>query len=546
MIIVLQEFQTSHRESFENNFRQMQEEYTDFLSTLYVRPKDFKEKLLLACDPIVTNNPYQSEFYEDLCQLITLFEYIEAREDITGVEVNTFQQQQILSEVIKARDPGRTIQVFCHESKLTFWLSELYKEIKGIGLFFYTWLLFRIYASSKRREAINLNRNYILFDTYLLKAQLNNGKFHNRYFPNEILSEIRREHEQGEILFFPELTHDFFSKVNFRALEVSGSMFLFKHDFLLNKDFVKVLKLTMGKRLPVFNSIFKGVDLAKPIKAASSRLKLNYLMTTLNYYVVERLKSKGVKIIRFIDWWENQMIDKVTNLAMANLYPDTPVYGFMNYLVDLNYNFNILPTKFQRDLSFAPINFLTSSKYIEDKLCDFGESFNTEIIKSNRFNLISENAVEKNNILLILPILPSESYFILRTFQQFLKSTKIQIGITIKLHPADCNKSDYEQLFSGYKADFTDDSLDRLYRYSNLVISSTSSACVEALINKIPVIILSDARYIQNPVPFISNNKMYRKVDNIQDLKLAVDNFMDPSFLFDGRIALELKKMFIS
>jgi hypothetical protein len=101
MIISLQEFQTSHRESFENNFREMQKDYTDFLSTLYTPPENLKDKLLFACNPILTNNPYQCEFYEDFCQLHTLFEYIIGNLTVTAVEVRTFQQQQILSQIIK-------------------------------------------------------------------------------------------------------------------------------------------------------------------------------------------------------------------------------------------------------------------------------------------------------------------------------------------------------------------------------------------------------------------------------------------------------------
>ncbi len=546
MIISLQEFQTSHRESFEKNFREMQKDYTDFLSTLYTPPGNLKDKLLFGCNPILTNNPYQCEFYEDFCQLHTLFEYIIGNLNVTAVEVGTFQQQQILSQIIIAREPKRKIQVLCKKSKIKFWFSEVFKEFKGLVLFFYTWFLFWAYASQKRKNNIDRTKEYIVVDTYVLKSQLISGKFHNRYFTDNILSEIRVEKNGSEILFFPEITHDFFAKANFETLEASGNRFLFKHDFFLSRDFLSILKLSFSRRPTIANPVFKGVDLAKPIKVASSRLRFKYLLNTINYYVVERIQTSGINISCFIDWWENQMIDKITNLGMAKFYPHVQVYGFMNYLVDLNYNFNILPTKFQRDLSFTPTNYITSSNYMGNKLSDFGLTFNPKVIKNNRFNLIDNSTEGKGNILVILPILQDDSNFILNMLKQYLDLVEKNLKVTVKLHPADDNQSNYQKLFSCKQIEFTNLTLDKLYSTANLVISSTSSACVEALINRIPLIILSGSRYIQDPVPFIRDNMMYRKVDKIHEFELAISHFLSRDFVFDGRIALELKEMFIS
>ncbi len=547
MILRLNEFQSLHREPFENVFKRMQKDYSTFLSKLYMPPFNLKDKLILACNPVLTNNPYQSELYENFCLIWAVVDLLQNDNRFSSVEVESNLQYMILKAILSERSIDRELLIIRKTGRFREWITQKLNASKGIAGVFYKFFLSLMYSDSERKNAIDLQYEYSLCDTYILQSMVSEDRFCNRYYPPKIVDQIASIKALTQLLFIPEIDSGFFSKKNFRVLQSAKESFIFKHDLLQLSDYCKIFLLGFRKQLPLSEYVFMGVDLRKAIKYQVSRARFRHLSTVESFYAIYRLKKRGLRIHFYVDWWENQMIDKIMNLAMATYYPKVKRSGFVNYLIDLEYNYNILPTAWQKNMCFTPNDFWVPSCFFEKRLSAFCDSFQFLTLTYNRFNIIkrAEEYIGEY-ILVILPILKTESIFILNTIATYLTLNKPGLKVLVKPHPTHRDLTAYKKIFQLLNMRVINEPLDCLYKGARIVVSSTSSACAEALINEIPLIILSDARYIQNPIPQIEDNNMFRKVSDIEELTGVMNDYCDEEFRFDKRIALKLRELLLN
>ena len=53
--------------------------------------------------------------------------------------------------------------------------------------------------------------------------------------------------------------------------------------------------------------------------------------------IYKKIKKNNYKIKHFINWWENQPIDKAVNFALNKYYKDTSVLGYLGMSLE-NWN----------------------------------------------------------------------------------------------------------------------------------------------------------------------------------------------------------------
>ena len=116
-----------------------------------------------------------------------------------------------------------------------------------------------------------------------------------------------------------------------------------------------------------------------------------------------------------------------------------------------------------------------------------------------RFNwLFTEDVLSKNDnqgihkIIVALPIYESEVFHILDICRELQNQNGSELSITIKFHPS----FDQDYINKTFKQakffDLSGEDLSVLIKKSNLMISSSSSSCVESILMGVPVAVLGN------------------------------------------------------
>ena len=74
----------------------------------------------------------------------------------------------------------------------------------------------------------------------------------------------------------------------------------------------------------------------------------------LNYFYLMRLKEEHVDIKLFIDWFENQQLNRGFNIGRSENYPNVKSKGYQGWIVSKNYYYYHQPTKFEKDIGSIP------------------------------------------------------------------------------------------------------------------------------------------------------------------------------------------------
>ena len=100
------------------------------------------------------------------------------------------------------------------------------------------------------------------------------------------------------------------------------------------------------RKLIIKDFIFDGIDFSNLISDEIDLLNGYHIAIEgwLNFYFFKRLQNENVKIIKLIDWWENQSTDKGMNMGVKKFFPNTPTLGYLGY-VPRHLELQLFPTK---------------------------------------------------------------------------------------------------------------------------------------------------------------------------------------------------------
>ena len=250
----------------------------------------------------------------------------------------------------------------------------------------------------------------------------------------------------------------------------------------------------------------------------------------INYYFFKRLKNKNIKIQKLIDWWENQSTDKGMNMGIKKYFPITPTLGYLGY-VPRYLELQVLPTKNECKYNMIPDQISVIGKAIINKLKYLNSELKVITAPAFRYNYLWDinKKFNKNiaNILIALPILLEDTIEILnkvKNLENYISLTKY--NFLIKLHPTmDCNIF-YEKTNLSFNKNFilTNKNIKELLEYVDLVISSKSIVCLEAVSLGIPTLVFEKQNIMNfNPIPkeidkqlwnsFLTTNDLFRYLD---------------------------------
>lgn len=422
------------------------------------------------------------------------------------------------------------------------------------ALLTYRWLVAKI--QSNRKQAIN--KPITLVDMFIFNHSFDdNHNYNDRYYGR--MHNYLSSAEKKSFYYNPTF-QDSIKDVwkTFKHLRQSRQQFLLKEDYLKLRDYLWAFLYPMRafKFFPK-KTLFEGKDITPIIRHAfwSTLFSNGSIEGLLKYRFAKRLKEKNIPIRLIVDWFENQAIDKGSNLGFRKYYPNEPIIGYVCGLAS-RYYLGLTPTAGEQKAKVTPHQAAVCGCKILETQKKLSPATNFCLAPAFRMQYLYDERKfypneDKFTILVPLPLYHENCTDILKPLSQFTLQSinKRPVEFLIKSHPGMINFSKFFKHFElDKKPNFhqiTGDWIELLEK-SHLVISNGSSVCLESLSKGIPCIIAEDKNKIsQNSIPLEIDNRMWRICHSASDLNKIMPELLSIDQKTKDQIAKKIREDYI-
>jgi hypothetical protein len=541
----LRELCIKHNKRFEKIYIDNQINWDNLVNEIYFNnfSKNFNRQILISV--CMQRNPYFSNLYEFYCSLLLIKQLLEENIYIGNVEVEFQYESEILKSIIlQYKNPQITVS-HRHGFLITKFIAYFIK-IKSVFIFLLkSYYSFKVsLINNKRKYTFSQNTEYSIIETFTSTKQIKSKKVNDRFYGNKFDDFF--DLNDDTVFFVNEVEYWKLKSDDLNWLfNTSLNKMIFKFDLIKFTDFFRVIKEGIFFNIKFSKIKIGDIDLSICFKEEHRKVHWKFMFLLYNYHFYKRL-SKQIKLNSFIDWWENQPLDKITIYSIRNFFPRCTITGVISYIIDLNFNFYIKPAYWETKSNLLPHKFKVWSLFYTNFLLNLKiPNLKIEVLKSSRFSYLKNKpAIFSNNknILVLLPILEDESVFILNTIKDILKSNHLfPFQIHVKTHPM-LNES--IQLNYQLYMKFINDDFVNIEKNYAIIISSISSIIFESVLIGKFVIIHSNHPFVQSPGSIKVDSIV--KTNNITGLLNAFEYFKN----IDSNILLKeiskQKKLFFN
>ena len=466
----------------------VRKEYNDYIGALV---KENKVEGLTWLMRVTCRNTYMSFIHAKLCRLALLQKLLEDGFSFEMIVVDK-SIKSIVNQILKKyRHNTKCIILFGGKRRwYPLLLSNLTKSIYRI---ISLWLWPKILSNKKKPTG-----PIYYLDSFLYSFNFDEqGIMVDRYYPG-LLENIEKE-KRANVWYAPTLmgvnTPFQYYKI-FKKIRKSETKLLMKEDWLKLDDYLRALYLSiiLPNKIKVF-PMWREYNISSIVKEEIRIDCGNYsiIAAALQYYLFKRLAKDGVKIKLVIDWFENQVVDRALNIGVKEFYPNVTVKGYQGFVAE-EYLASLKPTCYEQKGGTLPDEIcIIGSKYASS-LIECCSSLKISVAPAFRFqNLITyqnDINIKKDQVLMALPMGLDECRAIVKLCLDVNVSQDIKF--VIKPHPT-YSYDRFVSLVPESKESrflFSDKPLIQLFQKTMLLVTSASSACLEAVIAGVPVVIV--------------------------------------------------------
>ncbi len=505
-----------HRESLKIICNNNIENFNDIISKIAFDVKFNKDFLFST---LFTRNTINSDIFVNFCKILFAIELIKKNKLLDKIIVSNSSIKKILSQFY----PEKKIIINNKNKKMNIFLFSSIQFLRRI---------LQLLAAKITAKKNNYKNYYdiTLVDTYVLPKFYCNDRYYTGY--NDYLD----SENSKKIYFVPTITYTpLRNGVNlignivnvYNQLRNCNRNFIIKEDYIKIKDVLySILYPFRVKKIDLKNIYFNNIDLtslfANELEEGSfSNLSIE---SWINYLFIKNI-SNTIKIKKFINWWENQQVDKAYNLALSKFYPKVIIEGYLGYS-PRNFELHINPIQIDSISNTIPKSINVISNNIKCNMHKKNKDINFKNAPAFRYNYLFDirrsNINNLQSILVTLPINLEDSIFIL---QKIIKLVKLfpEFSILIKPHPT-MNKNKFSNFYNFNNIKFTSDNLFNLFKKVDLTITAMSVTAIESLYVNIPVIICETYSILDfNPIPPDLSNDLFEYNNFDQDIKQTID-----------------------
>lgn len=485
---------------------EIREPYNELIAKL---SEEYSDNIDWIVSTIASRNPNFSPLFIQCCHLALVKKMVERNHPMKAVVVKSRVLGKVIEKYLSQEKVAVQVKyrkVFSHGVK-NLW-DYVYQIL--IALFHFSNQFFYARVGSHKGK-FDSTRPIILLEVFILKDSFSSNGYKDRYYPG--IQKFLSEEEKEEFYYLPT----FIGVRNYFRIfsEIAGcrQKFFLKEHFLRLSDYIFTLlyPFRMLKMRPQ-NITFLNFDITPLIREEIFYKSTHFssLMGILNFRFAKRLKEYGIKIKLFVDWFENQIIDRGINYGFRKFSPETPIIGYQGFIVSPQFNVHIHPTAHEISVGVIPHEIAVVGRALIKPTKEFCKDLKVVAAPAFRFNNVWKKRrfspdPHRFTVLISLPITLKESIEILKLVAGILKQKEFDNFLFhVKPHPVN-NPEKIKRLFAAdwpRQFEFVSGDFNDCVEKVNLLIGNTSSTCVEALAKGVPVIIIeSQSGLTQNPIP---------------------------------------------
>lgn len=492
--------------------------------------------------PLATRNIFACNLFFRCCQLVLAVRVAEALDEgASEIVVETPGLAKTLRRALAARRPA--VRVRSRNSARLFAL----KVVAGMGyrlgaaLFHAAnrLLCTRIFPPRRAIPA----RPLTLVDTFLYRHSFE-GEYRDRHFPG--LLEWLSEDERRDVYFFPS-----FYKIRnypklYRALRASPLNFLVKDDYLRPADYAHALRQPFRSlSYRVRTCEFEGLDIAPLVNEAlyETFATSGSIEGMLQWQGAQRMRKAGVQVRTLIDWFENQEIDHGSNGGFRRFFPDASITGYQGFAV-LRHYLPIFPTREEMRRELIPHRVAVTGPAFVPGPREWCPELAVCVAPALRFAHVWNDEHESRadprfTIVVGLPHMEYEGDDILGIVAEVAESERPRgWRFLVKRHPALPPRAlESREGAAGLVQVF--EPIDRLLSQADVLVSSASSVCIDALTRGTPVIVMGNNSGLTfNPIPDSADPELWALCHTADEVREALRRFAsrDPATIERHRL----------
>ncbi len=381
-----------------------------------------------------------------------------------------------------------------------------------------------------------------IVDTYVLNSSLgDDGSFQDSYLPflHEYLTNSGYQVLIHSVLYGFHLNY----RSIYRRMCQSKAHFIIPDDFLKISDYLSPLSYFLyAFSLRIQAPKFRGFDLAALLKEEQQKnlAEITSLLAVLIRRLFLRLGQTNLKVDLIISWYENQVTDKGLISGARQAFPTAKIIGAQIFLHSLNW-INTIPSQSEVEHKMVPHVMLETSEHQCKIARSYANNIPCEIAAALRYAHIFNDASRteesgiKNRRPAILVLLPHdlvESVELLETIKDMTDKLNEDVNIFIKCHPCitpgllrqEFGKGVWPPRYTIYTG-----SLPEALSIATMVISSDTSAMVEAAARGIPVICLGRQTVLNQNFLVGFPTSLVTECFTTNELEAAVNRYLKPS-----------------
>jgi len=506
-------------------------DYVDCFDKLAVVNADSLDWIFSA---VASKDLHQTDSFLTLTQLCMIKEEIE-KGSIKCIKIANYG----LYRVVREHFPRTKVILSRNESVLRKGIKSFREALRNL-----LYAGFRLLWTNSFRQyhkQMN-NETKVLVDTFILDSSFNGNEYRDRWYPG--ISQHVDTHSKSKLAFVPTLIMKPW-KIK-KCLKLKGDIrFLFKESFLKPKDYLWALLHPVRLRKNELKNIsFKGVDISPLLnyELKSKALSQASLKACLNYRFIKNYIDQGNVIETLIEWNENQIIDKSLNLAMKKFSPESKVHGYRSFIQTDQY-VHMSPTDVELEQGLFPQKVFVGGEIVGKMLLEFTSKIEVLQAPAFRFNVMFEEQpiVDKTcgrfEILVALPIDIETSKSILRSVLRIDEFKGPNYKVVIRPHPN--YSSEYIDSLTPENTTLNLDYSSGPFKFAvskaNLLISTQSTSCLEALCYGTPVIVYAaQNNFTMNPIPKSIPNEFYKVAFSENEILAFLNKIVNEGLIIDS------------
>jgi len=508
---------------------QVRSEFPELIEKIASMPKI---DIYWAVSNIASRNKYYSPLFFRCCQI----ELVKRHLDTGLKEVITSDYH--LYKILKAK--YKNIDIALNSSSFFKQLKDNIRPLWKYALIMKQYVL-RLLASSKKGRVLKSDSNKItLLDTYVINSSvgengsITDGVYKDRYYPG-LLNSLS-QNEKKNVFYVPVTIgfKNYFSA--FKKIRSSTTQFLVRDDYLEPSDYFFALLLPFRLLKKKQNKVYwRGTDILPLIKSEiwQTCVNFNSMEGLLNYRYAYRIAKEKINIRLYIEWYENQPMDKGAIAGFHQFLPTTKVVGYQGYIISKLLHHYIYPTAFEMRHKLVPDEVAVIGKGLMSDIKEFCSDVNVITAPAFR-NQNVWHSIECDNsnefyLLIALPMDKREVWNILSMVEKAVNEICKEINIIIKPHPSyGPDKLTSHKYIAEKKIKIVTGNFESVVKKNMLVMTNASITAVEAVALGVPSIIIGDlSGILQNPIPEDVPEILSRVCYTPDDILQAVNHYRD-------------------